>query len=518
MTSFPMPTPENNPQTPAPDASKAWKAPQMPASYEQDLDKGLHGIYDAERDAPKEDMSRLEQADHSTAKRVLVGMMAFFAMLAAVSWAGFFFFAPGKARFEGDKVKVDIEGPAQVKSGDLVTYAVHYTNGHDIALGTASLELRLPKELRVTKTDPAVVEGSPSTWQIGSIAPGKDGLVSVEGVALAPLAKDMDIQAILTYRPADFNSEFQKVTTRTVTVTDSALELAASGPTKVLPGDKVVLKLDYHNASAQAIENVHLRGAWPDAFIPESSVPKMIDGIPNEWNVGTLKPDAKGTVTVTGSFASAAEGAQDVGGQIGYADKDAVFQLQRETKYVATVLKGDLVSALILNGKATDQPIRFGDKLRYSVTYKNTGTASLEDVSLAVHIEPSAQGKLVKWAELNDKAAGTLSGNVLTWTKKQIPSLAKIGAGEEGTLNFDLPFIDAPLPGAKDPVYVLTSWLEAHVTTIDGDKADRTAKTQPMVAKALSDTALSSTARYFDQDNVPVGTGPLPPETGKPTT
>jgi len=99
-----------------------------------------------------------------------------------------------------------------------------------------------------------------------------------------------------------------------------------------------------------------------------------------------------------------------------------------------------------------------------------------------------------------------------------VPSLARIGAGEEGTLDFELPILGEPIANAKDADYRIVSWLEAGVARIDGDEVHRTAKTQPIVAKILSDARLSAQARYFDDDAVPVGSGPLPPEVGKETT
>ena len=498
-----------------PEKKLSVTGPAIVPTHAQDLDRELHEMYDGQEGPTKRDMSRLEQADHSSAKRVMVGLMAFFAMLAAVSWAGFFFFSPGQERFKGEAVSVIVDGPGEIKSGELVTFVVRYKNDERVPLGTATLEIRLPKSLHVVKTDPAT-DGS--TWQIGSIAPGKDGIVTIQGVSFAPLNKELDIQAILTYRPADFNSEFQKVSTRTIVVKDSVLELAATGATKVLPGDKVVIALEYHNVSADTISGIRLRGVWPDSFIPESSSHSSIDNALREWKLEPIAADGKGTITVTGSFASSAEGPQELGAQLGLTGENDAFELQRQTLFSTTVLKGDLITALILNGKAEDQPIRFGDKLRYAVTYRNTGNAILEDVTLSVLIESTKQGKLLKWNELADRAKGVRDGDHIIWTKKQVPSLSRIGAGEEGTLDFEIPVLDAPVAGAKDTDYRIVSTLEASVAKIDGDTVKRSAKTQPISAKILSDAKLSGGARYFNDDGVPVGSGPIPPEVGKETT
>lgn len=509
-----MGTEKENPIIPA--AAQNSAPVRSAATHEEELDQELHGIYDdaADGDA-KRDMSRLEQADHSLLKRVLVGITVFFSVLAVISWAGFFLFSPGRERFVGERVTVTIDGPTEVKSGELVSYAVRWKNDERVPIGTASLELRLPKTFTLQKTEP---EAQDRKWTIGSVSPGSDGMITVEGVYLAPIDKEMDVQAILTYRPADFNSEFQKVSTKTVKVTRSVIGMEITGPTKVLPGDKVTLSLDYVNESKNEFRNLRIRGAWPDAFIPDGAEPDAIDERYHEWKIDILPAEGKGSIKVTGTFASAAEGAIDIKAQAGFLGPDDSFELQKEAVFATTVLRGDLVTSLILNGKTDNQPVRFGDTLRYAVTYKNTGTATLEDITLSVSIEPSEQGKLVNWNELEDRASGVRDGNKITWTKKQIPSLERIGANEEGTLDFSVPVIAAPIAGATSTDYQVVSSLEARVQKIDGDTVGRTAKTQPMVARFLSDTSFTATARYFSADNVPVGTGPLPPEVGKQTT
>ncbi len=495
-----------------PDAAPAGEA--VHAAHEKELESELHSIYD-ETGAAKPDMSKLEQARHSTAKKILVGLMVFFSVLASIAWAGVFFFSGGESKFSGEGVTLDVEGPAEVKSGELATYALHYKNAETIALGTAQLEVRLPKSFKVQSTDPA---SDDTTWQIGSIAPGKDGLVTIRGVFIAPIDKELDMQAILTYRPADFNSEFQKVSTKGLKITGSAVDLAVTGPTKVLPGDKVTLTFAYKNGSENAFEHLKVRAAFPATFIPESADPAPVDTDYKEWDVAKLGPNEEGKVTVTGSFASDAEGAQEVKGQVGFLDQDDAFQLQKETSFAPDVLKGDLVTALILNGKPDAQPVRFGDVLRYAVTYKNTGNATLGDVQLSVVFETAPEGKIVRWNDLKDKAHGVRTDNRITWTKKQVPSLGRIAAGEEGTLDFEVPVLDKPIAGASSTDYQVTASLEATIGTIDGDAVQRLAKTPPIVAKMVSDTALAAEARYFNEDNIPVGSGPLPPKVGQATT
>src|SRR5690606_14582816 len=136
----------------------------------------------------------------------------------------------------------------------------------------------------------------------------------------------------------------------------------------------------------------------------------------------------------------------------------------------------DLVTQLVLNGKTDSQPMRFGDTLRYAISYKNTGTAVLGDVTLTAVFETTPATGLLEWNELVDKAGGVRNGNRITWTKKQIPSLGKIDPNDEGTLDFSVPFIDKAPSGATGEI-IVNAYVEASIATIDGEKSDRMTKT-----------------------------------------
>ncbi len=516
----PAEPPKNDPRPPAPAEPPSGRPDpdQIPPAVADEMSRGLRSIYDTPGQEQR-DMTKLDQARGSLAKKILIGSVIFFAFLAAVSWAGFFFFSPSDEKFSGEGVEVAIDGPAQLKSGDLVTYQVTYRNNENVPLGTASLQLRLPKELAILSLDPAPIEDIQNSWKIGSIAPGNGGTLTLRGVVLAPIGKQLDLQAILTYRPADFNSEFQKVSTRTVGVSDSVLDLTVSGPAKAMPGDKIELDLSYINTSDNEFQKVRLKAAFPANFIPESSDPAPSPNDNSEWLIDAVAPNTQGHVKVVGSFASDAKGRIETKAEIGFVDANDDFQLQKEAVFATDVVEGQLVVALILNGKSGDQPVSFGDTLHYAVTYRNTGTVILEDVALSVALEaqPDAS-QFVQWNNLRDKQEGLRDMNKITWTKKQVTALGRVGPEEEGTINFDLPALAAPLldPNVQD--YRLSSWVEAVIGKIDGEPVNRKTQTPPFAAVFLSDAKLAAEAHYFNTDGIPVGSGPLPPVVGQATT
>ena len=498
-----MATPKAEPKKKSSDAS----------AHRQELDQEIGAIYGEV--SGKDEMNRLEQARHSTVRKIMVGFLVFFAALSVISWAGFFLFSPSDRKFSGEGVSLTIEGPEEVKSGEVTGFVIRWKNNERVPLGTASLRLRFPKEFTVRESDPPATDGE---WQIGSIAPGKEGSVTVKGVFLAPSGAVLDVQDILSYRPADFNSDFQKVSTKGITIKDSVLTVVLSGPPKILPGDQVTFNIDYKNGSDVRFDRVRIDAEWPSNFLPESATVDSTVPEKNLWNIGTLDPGQSGTITVTGTFASSASGQNDIKARIGFLDASDNLFPQGESKITADVLEGNLVTALIVNGAAADQTANFGDRLRYSITYRNTGSAVLGDVSFTVYFQTTPDSStILRWNDLRDNQRGIRDGNHLSWTKAQIVGLTKVRGNQEGAIDFELPLLQAPIDNTVGQPYAITSWVEATVRTIDDEKVDRTAKSQPIVVKILSDAKLTSDARYFNEDGVPLGSGPLPPVLGQQT-
>lgn len=485
---------------------------QHTRSLDPEVEKEIETIYQEEGD--ERDMTRLVQTKRSTLRRVLAGAVVFFALLTVVSWAGFLFFSGSQNKFSGDKVELLIEGDAGITGGSVETYVFRYKNNESIPLGTASLEIRLPKEFQLVSSEPAPVGNA---WKLGSIAPGKEGIITLRGTVLAPKDKPLDFQAILTYRPADFNSEFQKVTTRTVAVSDSVIDLTVDGPAKAMPGDKITLLLKYKNESELDAVGARVTADFPAAFIPESSEPKSTNDSISEWLLPALKAGAEGSIAVSGSFASNAQGKVDLPFNVGFSDADGSFLPQEQVVFTSGVIKGDLVTTLILGGKAENQQVSFGDTLHFAVGYKNAGESTLGNVTLTLVIDAlPIPGAMLRWNELKDTRGGAKNENSVTWTSKQVPALATIKPGEEGLIDIDLPILTAPIADQKE--YSITSWIESTIETVDGEKVGRTAKSQPIVAKIGSDVTVVEDARYFNADGVPVGSGPLPPKVGESTT
>jgi hypothetical protein len=486
------------------------------------MEKELAEIY-KEEDGEMPDMSKIYRKKRSWVKIFLIGSVVFFAFLAALSWAGFFFF--GKERgFTGEKVGLEISAPASAAGGEDLEYVIKYSNGEEVPLGQADIEVRYPDNFILGETVPAPSSGQ-NVWEIGSLSAGEDGEIKIKGSLRGEVDSLQAIRAILTYKPGDFNSEFQKVATAVTTVGASALEIEIVGPERILSKSEATFKIKYKNTASSSIRDLKILVGAPADF---SFAEKIDEKEVSSWEIAEIGSGEEKEFEFKGSFAPAAEGEREFKVQIGFVLGDK-FYLQKENSFKTNVAVGAMMLTLIANGDSKDRTINFGDTLNYSIAYQNKDKGELSDVEIKMIFDSTSRNNkmLLDWSTLKDDSDGLVVGTQLspeiregtiTWNKKQISALAKLASGAEGTINFQIklkPFSESKDWDVKD--FEIKSSASVKIGKIGGETKDETIMSNQISLKVNSDLFFETAARYFNDDNIAVGSGPVPPKVGETT-
>lgn len=486
------------------------------------VEKELLEIYkDQNGEIP--DMSKIYHKKKSRAKRTLTGLVAFFAFLAAASWAGFFFFGQGR-NFSGDKVTMEIIAPATAAGGEMIEYIIKYKNGEGVPLGRAEIQAKMPDNFVLSETDPAPSEGE-SLWRLGSLSAGKEGEIKVRGVLYGAIDNLEAFQAVLTYKPADFNSDFQKVATGVIKIDRSVLDLELSGPQRILTKSEALFKIKYKNNAATALQNVRIFVPAPQGF---SFKEKADEAGVLSWDSAEVLPSEEKEIEFHGSFGEAAEGEKEIKAEIGFTSGDG-FYLQKESVFKTNVLAGAMAVTLVANGDSKDRTINFGDTLNYSVAYQNKDKADLSDIEIKMVFESTSRNNkmILDWATLKDDEDGVVLGTqispeirqgTITWTKRQISGLANLAPGAEGMINFQIklkPFSEFQGWDTKD--FEIKSLVAVKIGKMDSEIGEETISSNTINLKVNTNLGFQAEARYFNDDNIAVGSGPLPPTVGEVT-
>lgn len=476
-----------------------------------DVGTPLRAIY-GDNEGHIRDMSRFEHRSRRRTRLVFIIFLILFTFVAGAGVAGFFLLRT-QDRFSGAGVKVQVTAPEQVTSGEMMRYTIRYTNDEPLVLGNVELTIRYPRGFTVTEArpEPSNKTGSGGTWLIGTLPRGRDGTIELAGTLVGALNTQANLQALLTYKPANFNAEFQEVGSATTTIASSILAVAIQGSDRVLPDTETLYTIAYENAADTRIEHVEVHVKLPNDFTITGTKPNRT-GIATQWTFDAIEKKKKGTIEVRGKFAKDASGERTVGASIGIGKGDA-FSLQKEDVFTTNIVKGDLLVSLALNGSSTASAVNFGDALQYTMGIKNNSDTPMENVTVRLLVA----SPVVDWTLLDDKARGARDGSTLTWSKSNVRDLRLLDPGEEVLMNVGL-----RLKRSKEGLNLEDLVIESRAE-VTVDKAGKlpvpiVVNSNTIITQVNTDVAFENEARYFTEDGTKIGDGPLPPRALQTTT
>lgn len=475
---------------------------KKPITEEQQLEEklieeGLHAIYgDHKVDFTKLDRSR------SWITNLLLTLVSVLALLSVVGWGGFYAYTTYFASNSTGHFTVNIEAPTEIPSGSETSLLIRYKNPSNVPLARLMLDIRLPTTFEVTNFTPLPSNQEERIWEIGSLAAGSEATIRIDGIWTAAIPSSSPVQVFATYRPANFNADFQDIQTAYITTLQSKLETTLIAPEEGRSGEALDYTLTVTNTSSVAQKNVEVALAIPEGFFLDASEPPLEAGKPSVWLIEEIAPQTSAEITFTGSFASNASGFRYFDVKTSLITEDRSL-LQLATTAFTDVIQTGLSLQLVANGSASDATLNMNDQLRLSIAVENTGESELTDLELALDFE-SDKAIPVRWADA-DLAGGTRAGNKITWK----PILATpLPAKEKHTLHLVLP-LQANITSALADAFTVVASSTSQSSLI---------RSTPLAISINTEAAFSAEMRYYSQNGAPLGSGPLPPTVSQSTT
>lgn len=468
------------------------------------------------------DMTKLDRRPSHRTRKIVLTVIAVLLVLFAATVVGFVVFTKGKGKF-GERIELTVTGPTTAASGEDVTYRIAFANRERIRLDAAALTLQYPEGLRFANATPKPSNEFNNAWSLGSLQPKAGGEISVSGQLIGALDEALTIRATLTYRPENFNYDFQKEATMTTTVGVANVKLTTTVPLRVVAGKEFRWEIGYENTLATTIERVRIVAEYPDDFTVAGVEPaaKERDRL---WEFDRLEPGAKGAIAVRGTLKGEPGEAREFQVKVGVVEDDGSFRLTGETSKLLFLVRSGVTVSLTVNGDIGEPVAAWKDRLVFHLVYKNDGDSEVDDASIALTL----QGKdrlgdrddLLDWSTLVDERNGQRSGNVLTWDKRNIAGLERVKPGEGGEITLSVKLRDTPAVKKETDVNfsVVATARSTVGKTADIDAENATADSNAVTVKLSSKVALTAEGRYYSELYEPLGTGPLPPAVGKTTT
>ncbi len=473
----------------------------------REIKQELRSIYT--RDGHVPDFTKLDRGNRSGFTRLLVKTVLTLACLSTIAWGGFFLFSQGLFH-DNETLSLSVEGPENIKSGETIAFTFRYENSGSVPIASLIMKLNVPESFHLLSSTPEPNEGE--EWTIGSLSAGSDGSISIEGVFLSEVPSSQRLQALFTYKPANFSSDFQDIATHKVEVTDSVIALSLTGPEKALAGDVSEYVVNIQNIGSEPVYNLRVTPALPQDFTLSESDPALSEE-ETSWNIVTLEPGELTAITLKGSFTSTASGEQKVSVTVGFVD-DELFLPQATQEVVTDVLGGSIAFSVIVNGSNQNQNAQLGETLRVSLDFKNASKESVEDLSFEMRVEGNGDDVPIDWNDAN-LGDGSRSGNTLTWNADAVGSLKKLDPEASSVIDLSLP-LSSSLEG--DEADTFTIGVTLTLGKVGDVVSTRTLEATPITISLNSDVSVNAQARYYSESGNVIGAGPLPPEVGETTS
>lgn len=472
-------------------------------------------------------------------------------MIIVVASLGVYYYVFYSSGTDSTAVEFSVESDKNVSVNEEFYYTIHYENASYVALKNVSIEASYPDNF-IFLDSSVVREAGTNIWRLGRVAPKSKGEIKIKGKIIDKPKTSGIMFVSITYTPENFSSIFEKEASANTVIADLGFEAEIDYSKTVLVDEEtsfiISLKaleenyIDEFIIRMEADENVKIKKfivnddedaeeagfslearelldkkSWLVSGVSENKEKLEIKYEINEKIGDNQKVKFYFELREDAPFADPTdEEVKEKEGEV--VQRSVIFY---EEEIMLEVMKSDLNLVLILNGSQEDGTVDFEEELNYSVAYANKGEATMNNVSIMMVLDSD----FLNWTTLEDENMGKERGNTITWTKEEIPELGKIEVEDKGVIDFSLkvmPFSESDLGKnfkvlsyAQYNIGSLEKLGEINTSSTSTAEIESDNRSNTILSVINSDLKLKEEIRYFDENNMPVGSGPLPPQVGE---
>ena len=339
-------------------------------------------------------------------------------------------------------------------------YTITYQNTGDATLHNVTI-VDDPDETYIDGisdiSDSGSYDGDTITWNVGDLNPGENGSVTYAATLkgpghFPPGTTNVDNTATVN------SDETEPVTddARVTVTTEASLTIGKSAsPTSASPGDTVDYTITYENTGTATLHNITIVDDPDETYIDgisDISDGGTYDGDTITWNIGTLDPGDNGSVTYTATLKGPGHfppGTTNVD-NTATVNSDETEPVTDDARVTVTT-----EATLTISKSASPTSADPGDTIDYTISYENTGDATLHNVTI---VDDPDETYIDSISDISD--GGNYDGDIITW------DLGTLDPGDNGSVTYR-----ATLEGSSyfDPG---TTTNVDNTAVIDSDETD----------------------------------------------
>ena len=307
-------------------------------------------------------------------------------------------------------VSVTKSGPASVVVGSQMTYTIAYRNNGPAAAQNVQVTDTLPAGTTFVSASPAptATSGQTLTWNIGRMASGATGSISVVVAVAVDAPTSVTNRADMTTTTED-TTPSDNTSTTTTQVTRPDVQVTKTGPAEARVGANVTYTLAYRNTGTAPATSVTVIDTLPAGmtFVSANPAPTSVTGQTVTWSLGTLAPNATGSISVVARAPIDGLSGQDLTNQGSISTSTPGDDPSNNTSTTTTTLRQPDLSITKADGQTTAQP---GDTLTYQITVRNVGDSVANGI--VVREQPPSWATLPPSAEWSAQPDGSYTQTI----------------------------------------------------------------------------------------------------------
>ena len=414
----------------------------------------------------------------------------------------------GLNSFDVEKVKLTIIGPERIVSGEEIIYRVECKNETKSNLTDLKLIFRYP-EGTIRTNDKNLVESL--SLEDLSIGQKKEIEFPVRVIGLEGDIKS--VSAELTYRPENITSYFANKTDFSSEIISVPLLLSFDIPDKLVSGQSFEFSLKFLNQSDISFDDLQVKLTYPSGFNFESAEPQPLEN-DSIWLIEKSDKGEEVKFFIKGNISGAEGETKTFKAQAGILENNGDFTIYSEEVNSLEISSSPLSVTQTVN-KSSSYIAKVGERLNYSIFYKNTTDVGIRNVVITSKI----QGAALDLGTMNLREGSfNTNSQTVTWKASNLPELDYLDPGEEGEVSFSIKIKDLfPINNYNDKNFevineVKVDSLQAPLSLKDIDIAGK----DRLLVKIKSNLVLQTQAYYLD--DAISNSGPIPPKVGEKTT
>ncbi|MFA5420499.1 MAG: hypothetical protein WC280_00520 [Patescibacteria group bacterium] len=491
---------------------------------EDEMEKDLLEIYTDDKGV----ISDLSKIKVKKRRPFIFNFFIYLFFLIAISLSAYWFFSYFKSQSESSFVlNVEILAPTRLVAGEEFFYEVDYANNSRNSLKNVEINIKYPDNFVYLESYPSPNFNN-NFFTFSDLGSGEGGKIKIRGYIMNKEGVNNLLSLNAGYEVSGFSSFFKKDFYYSNVVNSHSFDLSLDLFSTILSGEDYKLNFSFKNFNKLINKDVAIYFSSSENIVFEPNLSKEfvdlgfslteIEDNVFKINYENNKGDDfvfDGDVIIGFKYKAndRISDSELVTWGLRYLEDDLNLDFY-ERLFTLNIIKSNLHLSMVVNNNNTDQTVNFGEVLECVINYENKGDKEMVDLIIMAVLESD----FLDWGSIVDDNEGKVSRKTISWTSQEVSRLKSLSPGDSGQIKFSIKVSDFEdsFIGKNLGVKTYSQFSMGNISEVESeDFKESDSKSNLIEIKINSDFTAREEIRYFNEDNIPVGSGPLPPVIGE---